>query len=156
MKLKPNDCLRTPFWVYGALGEISLDPCAGPDTTIGTVNYALEREEDGLVLAWGKGFVFCNPPLSQKELWIEKMLSHGNGILLLPERGSAPWFGPLALRTRKHFVMGKKINYEGGPSSNPLGSCLFPVGVEAYRRLLKCGLPGHMNSVEFFNPRPRG
>ena len=94
--LKPNDCLKTPEWVYSKLDTVDLDPCAGPDTFIGVTNYALERGEDGLVLPW-HGFVYCNPPFSQKEIWAERMRLHGNGILILPERGSAPWFGPLAL-----------------------------------------------------------
>ena len=150
--LKKNDCLQTPEWVYKELGDIDLDPCAGPDTKIGTVNYRLEDSQDGLTLPWN-GFVFCNPPFSQKELWIEKMKSHNNGILLLPERGSAPWFGPLAKFTSSYFVLGKKINFIGGSSSNNLGSCLFMFGVEAGVRVSHSGLPGHFVDVIYFNPR---
>lgn len=152
--MKKNDLLKTPAYIYKALGPFDLDPCAGENTNIGAVNYAIERGEDGLTIKWD-GLVFCNPPFSVKEKWIEKMIDHGKGILLLPERGCSPWFGPLAGATGRHFVMGKKIDFEGGASSNPTGTCLFPFGVQAYRRLLKCGLPGHMNRVEWVTPRKK-
>lgn len=151
-KLLANDCLQTPRHIYGRLGVIDLDPCAGPDTNIGKVNYAIERGEDGLFMPWF-GFVFCNPPFSQKEQWADRMAQHGHGLLLLPERGSAPWFGPLARRAGRYWVMGQKINFIGGHSSNNLGSVFFPFGQEAERRLIESGLPGHLVEVTMFRPR---
>ena len=150
--MKKNDDLRTPAYVYEAFGPIDLDPCAGEKTNIGNVNYALERNEDGLSLEWN-GLVFCNPPFSEKEKWIDKMIQHDDGILLLPERGSAPWCGPLVWAAKKYFVMGKKINFEGGSSSNNLGSILVPFGEEAIKRIHESGHPGHFNNVEYFRPR---
>jgi len=150
--LKPKDYLQTPSWVYEPLGGIDLDPCAAPDTKIGMVNYAIERGEDGLRLGWS-GFVYCNPPFSRKGEWAAKMKEHGNGILILPERGSAPWFGPLAMACGRYFVMGQKINFIGGPSSNNLGSVLFPFGDLAVTRVTESGLPGHFVTVESYRPR---
>lgn len=147
-----NDLLQTPFYIWKTLGEINLDPCAGQYTVIGGANWWIGRGDDGLKKTW-YGFVFCNPPFSQKEIWIEKMIEHGNGILLLPERGSAPWFGPLAKACGKYFVMGKKINFEGGSSSNNVGSVMFLFGHDAVCRIKKSGLPGHLASVEFYNKR---
>jgi hypothetical protein len=149
--MKKNDDLRTPSWVYGALGEIDLDPCAGVLTNIGKDNYRVEDGQDGLELDWN-GFVYCNPPFSEKEKWIRKFLSHDNGILVLPERGSAPWFGYLAQSVGCYFVMGKKIDFLGGSSSNNIGSCLFPIGA-GFERIIKSGLPGHMVRVVHYNPR---
>lgn len=152
MELKKHDILRTPKWVYQPLGLFDLDPCAGETTDIARVNYRLENGENGLELPWF-GFVWCNPPFSQKEIWASKMKEHGNGIMVLPERGSAPWCGPLKLYTEFHFVMGKKINFEGGPSSNSLGSILFPFGSEAIDRITNSGLPGDFNKTLWFKPR---
>lgn len=151
-ELKKNDCLQTPEWVYSQLGSIDLDPCAGPDTEIARVNLAVQRGECGLAADWS-GFVYCNPPFSQKEVWAQKMIDHGDGILILPERGSAPWFGPLASAAGSYFVMGRKINFVGGPSSNNLGSVLFLFGNEAKRRVMDSKLPGHMVLVETFRSR---
>jgi len=147
-----NDLLRTPKYITDVLGKIDLDPCAGENTNIGTVNLWNGRGEDGLRSEWF-GFVFCNPPFSQKEIWIEKMVEHNNGILLLPERGSAPWFGPLAKAAGCYFVMGKKINFEGGSSSNNVGSVMFTFGHEAKERIRKSDLPGHFVTVEYFVER---
>jgi len=146
------DNLQTPSWVYEPLGKIDLDPCAGQTTTIGTENIRLEDGKDGLSVEWN-GFVFCNPPFSKKEVWAQRMINYGNGILLLPERGSAPWFGPLAKQAGAYFVMGKKINFIGGPSSNNLGSVLFLFGKEAVERVKFSRLPGHLVYVHHFTPR---
>ncbi len=151
--LKPNDLLQTPQYIIDDLGPFDLDPCAGEHTKIGSLeNWWIGRGEDGLKKRWF-GFVYCNPPFSQKDLWIQKMIEHGNGILILPERGSAPWFGPLSMAADAHFIMGKKINFIGGPSSNNVGSSLFLFGDEAIYRIGMTLLPGHLNKVQFFNPR---
>lgn len=150
--MRANDCLQTPPWVYQPLGSFDLDPCAGVSTNIAKTNYRLQNQQDGLTLAW-HGFVWCNPPFSEKEKWITLSAAHNDGILLLPERGSAPWFGPLALHTGYYFVLGKKINFIGGPSSNNLGSVLFPFGTRALEGIRNSGLPGHLVRVESFTPR---
>lgn len=147
-----KDCWQTPKWVYEALGEIDLDPCAGIGTQIGKENFLIENGQDGLTLPWD-GFVYCNPPFSQKEKWAEKMVNHDNGILILPERGSAPWFGPLAKKAGVYWVMGKKINFIGGTSSNNLGSVMFLFGSDAVSRIMNSGLPGHLCYVSTFIPR---
>lgn len=150
--MKANDCLQTPDWVWRKLGEIDLDPCAGAETMIGRINYRLEQGDNGLLMPW-HGFVYCNPPFSEKAAWVDKMIAHGNGIMVLPERGSAPWFGPLVKRLRYYFVMGQKINFIGGPSSNNLGSVLLPFGAEAKFRIINSGLPGHLVEVKYFTER---
>lgn len=147
-----NDNLQTPQDILEALGNFDLDPCAGQNTSIATINLWDGRGEDGLTAEW-HGIVYCNPPFSEKEIWSKKMIEHNNGILILPERGSAPWFGALALQAKSYFVMGKKINFVGGPSSNNLGSVLFPFGDEAIQKIKDCGLPGHFNEVKWFKPR---
>lgn len=148
--MKKNDCLQTPGWVLEEIGEIDLDPCAGEETRIGRMNISLPN--DGLSAEWD-GFVYCNPPFSQKEAWIARMVSHDNGILMLPERGSAPWFAPCASAAGEYWVMGKKINFIGGPSSNNLGSILFLFGDEAKQRAREWNLPGHLVSVSRVVPR---
>ncbi len=41
------------------------------------------QKDDGLNNPW-TGFVWCNPPYSNVEPWVNKMVSHRNGIMLLP------------------------------------------------------------------------
>ncbi len=147
-----NDYLQTPKYITDALGPFDLDPCAGEFTKIGKINLWDGRGQNGLHLKWN-GFVWLNPPFSQKEEWAEKMCKHGNGIMLLPERGSAPWFGPIARRAGAYFVLGKKIQFIGGSSSNNVGSVLFPFGQKAMHRIIYSELPGHLVQVSFFRPR---
>lgn len=123
--MKKNDILETPEYITDSLSPFDLDPCAGENTEIAKVNYWDGRNQNGLEEPWF-GFVWCNPPFSEKEIWAEKMVIHNNGILILPERGSAPWFGPLAKSVGTYFVMGKKINFIGGHSSNNVGSVFIP------------------------------
>jgi hypothetical protein len=158
--MKTNDCLQTPAWVYEPLGHFDLDPCADLNTHIADNNWCAAGFYgfNGLELCWAtppgpKPFVWCNPPFSQKALWIDKMILHNHGILILPERASAPWFGPLAHHVGQYFIMGKKINFIGGPSSNNLGSCLFPFGETARERLRNSGLPGMMVEVLSYKGR---
>lgn len=150
--MRNNDNLRTPKYITDALGHFDLDPCAGEHTCIANVNYWDGRGQNGLILPWF-GMVFCNPPFSQKQLWIDKMIQHDKGFLLLPERGSAPWFAPLAEKAGYYFVMGKKINFEGGSSSNNIGSVLFCFGAEARHRIVNSNLPGHFVTVNWINKR---
>lgn len=150
--MKKNDTLQTPEYLFKPLGPFDLDPCAGQETKIAIKNWWIGRGEDGLENDWD-GFVWCNPPFSEKHIWIEKMIKHNNGILILPERGSAPWFGPLVEAIGSYFVMGKKINFIGSTSSNNLGSVLFPFGEIAKQRINNSGLPGHFVDVKYFRPR---
>ena len=153
VKMKKNDDLQTPTWVIDQLGLIDLDPCAGLHTRVAITNWAIERGENGLSREW-YGFVFCNPPFSQKGMWIQRMVNHKNGILMLPERGSSPWFGHVAQRAGHYWVMGRKINFVGGASSNNVGTVLFLFGKEARRRVINSQLPGHLVEVTHYRPRP--
>jgi len=151
-ELKKNDILQTPRYITDQLGYFDLDPCAGEKTKIAKVNWWDGRNENGLKKEW-HGFVWCNPPFSQKHIWAKKMIDHNSGILILPERGSAPWFGPIAKSAGMYFVLGKKINFIGGQSSNNIGSVLFLFGDQAVKRVENSGFPGHMVEVLYFNPR---
>lgn len=149
LRVSNLDLLQTPEWVWQPLGPFGIDPCAGEGTRIAERNWTT----GGLDRLWDEPW-FSNPPFSQKADWIRKALfAYADGILLLPERGSAPWFGPVAKACTAYWVMGKKINFIGGPSSNNLGSVLFCFGESMVDRVLKSGLPGHLCRVETFVPR---
>lgn len=151
-KLTDNDCLETPRWIIDALGRIDTDPCAGPRTRIGYVgNYCLERGMDGLEMPW-TGFVWCNPPYSQKRKWAARMMEHNRGILCLPESGSSSWFGHIAQAAGFYFVIGRRVNFIGGTSRNNNGTVLFLFGSEAVERIKTSGLAGILVKVESFTP----
>jgi hypothetical protein len=75
----------TPKWIFDGLGEtFDLDP-ASPGDGLDFVP-ALRRytkDDDGLARDWD-GFVWLNPPYSNSSPWVEKFVSHGDGIFLGP------------------------------------------------------------------------
>lgn len=64
-----KDVWQTPPELTELLTDISLDPCAAPDTDIGDTNWT--EQDDGLSREWF-GHVFVNPPFSTKNEWIKK------------------------------------------------------------------------------------
>lgn len=59
--------------IKSGLGIIHGDPCASPNTDIGSVyNFRLEDGQDGLEKAWNAPYWFVNPPFSQKKKWLDK------------------------------------------------------------------------------------
>lgn len=75
--LSDKDVWQTPQWLVDGIDgavTIDLDPCAGSDTSIGSINYRLEDGDDGLEAPWF-GTVFVNPPFTQKGDWLNKALT---------------------------------------------------------------------------------
>jgi phage N-6-adenine-methyltransferase len=90
-----TDDYFTPRWVFDRLGiRFDLDVCAPP----GGVDWVpTERfytlADDGLMREWS-GRVWMNPPFSNTTPWVNRFISHGNGIALVPT-AKAQWFGKL-------------------------------------------------------------
>jgi hypothetical protein len=96
-----SDEWYTPRYIFDALAaRFDLDVACPPEGPryVPASAYFHER---ALEQPW-RGFVWMNPPFghqSTKRLWLRKFFDHGNGIALLPDRTSAPWwqeFAPLA------------------------------------------------------------
>lgn len=79
-----SDDYYTPPWLFKALNaEFDMDVCA-PAGGVPWIpaKQSLSIIEDGLVTPWA-GRVWCNPPYSAPTPWIDKFISHGNGICLI-------------------------------------------------------------------------
>jgi hypothetical protein len=128
----------TPPRLIKLLGPFDLDPCPAPDPKPWDTasNYCV----DGLTEPWS-GFVFCNPPYNAGiTRWIEKMVAHGNGLLLIFARTDTPYCqlamsrcdGLLFIRGRLyfHYPDGRRgKGNAGGPSM------LVAFGLNAATRL---------------------
>ena len=80
-----NDECYTPKWIFETLGiTFDLD-VAHPINQLEHVpaHKRLTIEDDGLTSDW-TGNVWMNPPYSKPKPWVEKFISHGKGIAMLP------------------------------------------------------------------------
>ncbi|AGH16024.1 hypothetical protein DVVG_00038 [Dunaliella viridis virus SI2] len=123
----------TPPYVFEALG-IFFDIDVAAPRSISFVPAWTHFNDCGLQREWF-GTVWMNPPFghqSTKRLWLRKFFSHGNGIALMPDRTSAPWFqefGPMAgaicfVSPKIHFV-----RPDGTIGASPgTGTALFAAG----------------------------
>jgi len=82
---KTSDDWYTPPWVFEGLGvTFDLDVCA----PIGGLPWvpaqrSLSILDDGLLQEW-TGRVWMNPPYSEPLPWVNKFITHNNGICLTP------------------------------------------------------------------------
>jgi hypothetical protein len=136
-----SDDWITPKYIFDALGvQFDLDvACAkqGP-------RYVPARAwffERSLEQEW-HGLVWMNPPFGHqrhKRAWLRKFFDHGNGIALVPDRTSAPWFQEFAPMANSILFVSPKIKFErpngtigGSPGT---GTALFAVGPVAHAAL---------------------
>lgn len=109
-----SDEWYTPRYIFDALGEtFDLDVAAPPEGP----RYVPCRSwisSNSLECKW-EGFVWMNPPFghqSTKRLWLDKFFAHGNGIALVPDRTSAPWWKEQAPRAGALLFVSPKIKFE--------------------------------------------
>jgi phage N-6-adenine-methyltransferase len=88
-----GDSWFTPTWLFDQLGlTFDVDVCAprkADQRTAPAAHYFTE-DDDGLATDWF-GLVWCNPPYSKPEAWTDKMIAHGNGMLLTHMPNNAGW-----------------------------------------------------------------
>lgn len=138
-----SDDWITPAYIFDALGEqFDLDVAAPPEGPRHVPASAWRSAADPET-PW-KGFVWMNPPFghqSTKIHWLTKFFDHGNGIALLPDRTSAPWFQRFAPMADALLFVSPKIKFEredGTRGEQPGdGTCLFAAGRRAEIALIR-------------------
>lgn len=90
--------------------------------------------EGSLAKEW-TGFVWMNAPFGGRNglmPWLEKFFYHGNGIALVPDRTSAPWWRAYAPKSDLILFVSPKLKFldaTGAPGESPAqGTSLFAVG----------------------------
>lgn len=128
----------TPEFVFSAMGVTFDLDVSHPG--LDALPWVPAREvitRDSLDLEWA-GFVWMNPPFGGRNglvPWLRKFFAHGDGVALVPDRTSAPWWqdycprADLALQVRSKI---KFVSRDGRPSKSPAQGTT----------LLACGLPG--------------
>jgi DNA N-6-adenine-methyltransferase (Dam) len=95
------------------------------------------------------GFVWMNPPFGPRNgivPWLEKFFNHANGIALVPDRTSAPWWQNFAPRADLILFVSPKIKFiaaDGTPGTSPAqGTSLLAVGQQGYAALQRAATRG--------------
>lgn len=145
-KAGQSDDWFTPKYIFDALDvRFDLDvaaPVEGP-RHVPAANWI---SHDSLTTPW-EGFIWMNPPFghqSTKRRWLTKFFEHGNGIALMPDRTSAPWFQEFSPKAELICWLAPKVKFErpdGTLGESPgTGTVLFAIGMPAVESLLRCGL----------------
>ena len=115
----------------------------------------------GLEQPWS-GFVWMNPPFghqSTKVRWLTRFIEHGNGIALLPDRTSAPWWQWAAPQMDALLFCTPKIKFErpdGSIGEQPgSGTVLMAKGAVAVGALANAARAGLGFSIPVVNPARR-
>lgn len=132
----------TPKYVFDAMEIIfDLDVASPIDQTFINVPCGAFIDDNSLSKEWF-GTVWMNPPFgNQKDkfLWIQKFISHGNGIALMPDRTSAPWWQFFAKNVDAILFIDGKIKFikpDGSKGESPgNGTTLFAIGKKGIKGL---------------------
>lgn len=116
-----SDTWLTPPYIYRALGEFDLDPCAQPSNP--TAKRLIVLPEDGLAAEW-EGRVWLNPPYGPAtKHWLEKLENHGFGTALVLSRTDTKWFHKAMQSARAVlFFEGRIEHLKPGLVRDPRGS----------------------------------
>lgn len=136
----------TPKYVFDALGCVFDMDVATPNNISVKLNVPcvdrIYAHEDGLKTRWN-GFVWMNPPYGHQKtkiLWLQKFIEHGNGIALMPDRTSAPWWHEYVIKADAVlFVKGKIkfIDEHGNLGESPSnGTNLIAIGDKGVQALV--------------------
>jgi hypothetical protein len=144
---KTNDWL-TPRWILDALGPFDLDPCAFAGDPTRCAPIGLTWRENGLTHAWGRAFVWCNPPYGPHVgKWLQRMEAHQNGIALVFARTDTKAINPYLFLARATLFIEGRLVFETPDQRLAKGnagapSILLAFGAEAEERLRESKIPG--------------
>lgn len=125
-----SDEWSTPQALFDELNnefKFNLDPCSTD------LNFKCEKhftlENDGLTQNWGGCRVFCNPPYSQIDKWVEKAFRETRNdntlvVLLIPSRTDTRYFhNYIYQRAEIRFIKGR-LKFGDSKNSAPFPSML--------------------------------
>lgn len=123
----------TPKCIFEALNvtfdlDVASPPCG---THVPRGNYI---DKDSLITPWW-GCIWMNSPFGGRNglrPWLEKFVTHANGVCLVPDRTSAPWFQWAAPRMDAVLFISPKVKFErpdGSIGKSPgTGTTLMAIG----------------------------
>lgn len=145
-----SDDWRTPAYVFKAMGVVFDLDAAGIRGTFSNVPCQHSILQDSLETEWPERFfVWMNPPFGGRnglKAWLDKFFIHNNGVALVPDRTSAPWFQEAARRASLILFVSPKVKFErpdGSIGKSPgCGTALMSVGAKGDAALRSASLAG--------------
>jgi hypothetical protein len=151
-----SDEWYTPPHVFRALGCSFDTDVASPGKAVTPwIPAHTFIQADSLTADW-QNYVWMNPPFGGRNAlvpWLEKFFAHNNGIALVPDRTSAPWWQQFAPRAGLILFVAPKLKFidatgkpgvgKDGRPSPAQGTSLMALGSrgrEALRRAAANGL----------------
>ena len=125
----------TPAYIFQALGCVFDMDVASPGKKVTPwIPARIFLTALSLHTKW-EGFIWMNAPFGERNglvPWLSKFIGHGNGIALVPDRTSAPWFQTYVARAGLVLFVAPKIKFvdaNGVPGPSPAqGTALFAIG----------------------------
>ena len=132
----------TPHYVFDAMAvTFDLDVASPGPVKVPWVPAREAFVKGGLTRPW-HGFVWMNAPFGGRNglrPWLDKFIRHGDGVCLVPDRTSAPWWQDAAGAMRCLLFVSPKIKFigiDGLPGRSPAqGTCLMAMGDRGSRAL---------------------
>lgn len=145
-----SDEWYTPAHVFEAMGAFfDLDVANPTPKPLPWIPAERAINADSLARPWS-GFVWMNPPFGGRNglvPWLGKFFAHGNGVALVPDRTSAPWWQDYAPRADLALQVRGKLKFLDAqlrPGESPAqGTTLLALGefgVAALERAARAGL----------------
>jgi hypothetical protein len=139
----------TPPYIFDAMGaHFDLDvahPGKGLASWVPAKKYITSNSLDE---CWD-GFIWMNPPFGGRNgliPWLEKFFRHGNGVSLVPDRTSAPWWQKYAPQADLILFVSPKIKFigaDGNPGKSPAqGTALMAKGAQGISALKRARVLG--------------
>ncbi len=155
-----SDEWYTPRHVFEAMGTTFDLDVASPQTDCPADDFCETMLcARALETPWW-GFVWMNPPFGARNglvPWLDKFFEHGNGVALVPDRTSAPWWQDYAPKAEAVLFVRKKLRFirpDGSEGASPAqGTTLMAIGWQGRSALERAAAAGL--GLMLFN-RPEG
>lgn len=133
----------TPKYILEDLGPFDLDVCTSRKRPFDSAKNHFEVEEgDALGKPWA-GFVWCNPPYGVHVLpWVQKMIKHNNGIMLVFSRTETKWFFEIWENASDILFIKSRFFFYGTKHNSGNGMALVGFGDQAAQRLYNSRIKG--------------
>jgi hypothetical protein len=141
--LGASDEWYTPPYVFEAMAaRFDLDVASPGQHVVPWIPAPRCLVSDSLTLPW-QGFVWMNPPFGGRNgllPWLTKFFQHDDGVALVPDRTSAPWWQDFAPKADAALFVRGKIKFlrpDGSTGNSPAqGTTLLALGEQGIGALV--------------------